>query len=211
MNYDVLKDQMQTGDVILFEGQYSISRIIEKVTGCPYSHVGMVIRLEGYEEPLLFESTTLTNLPDVLTGDTKEGPKIVDLKQRLLHYGEEVKPYRKPSFVYHPIHFRRTESTTERLLACHTLYHGRYETSDKQMMLDVILGRIFGIQVSKKEFFCSELIAVLYMAIDLLHKKPPYNAYMPKDFSSLNHYIHLVQAQFGQEIPIDMDEGLDNQ
>lgn len=210
MNYEELKDQMQTGDVVLFEGQYSISRLIEKLTGCPYSHVGMIIRLDGYDEPLLFESTTLTNLPDVITGDTKEGPKIVDLKQRLLHYGEDVKPYRKPSFVYRPIHFRRDASVEKRLLACHTLYHGRYETSDEQMMLDVILGRIFGIQVAKKEFFCSELIAVLYMALDLIHKKPPYNAYMPKDFSTLSRYMHLVQAQFGNEVAIELSEGLDN-
>ena len=204
MKYDEIKDKLQTGDVILFEGEYRISRLIEAVTGCDYSHCGVVLRLDGYDSPLLWEATTLSNLNDVITGDTLEGPKIVDLRERLEQYGREIVPYVKPSFAWHAIEYDRPKDIADSILNLHKEYHGIKEASDVQMTWDVIQGRYLNREVKKDSFFCSELVAITYMALGLIGKKHPYNAYVPKDFTDKNSYLKLIQGAFRNQVPIDL-------
>lgn len=204
MKYDEIKDKLQTGDVILFEGEYRISKLIEAVTGCDYSHCGVVLRLEGYDSPLLWEATTLSNLNDVITGDTLEGPKIVDLKARLEQYGKEVVPYVKPSFAWHSVVYDRPKDIADTILDLHKKYHGNKEASDVQMTWDVFLGRYLNHEVKKDSFFCSELVAITYMALGLISDKHPYNAYVPKDFTDKNNYLKLLKGSFGDQEAIDL-------
>lgn len=43
--YSSIKDQLQTGDVILFHGPSAESVLIEKLDKSPFSHVGIVVYL----------------------------------------------------------------------------------------------------------------------------------------------------------------------
>lgn len=45
MTFDQIKDQLQTGDVVLFNSSFESSKIIETVTGFPFSHSAMVVRM----------------------------------------------------------------------------------------------------------------------------------------------------------------------
>ena len=53
MAYSKLAPLLKTGDIVLFSGQYQMSKIVEKLEGSKWSHVAMVIRLDDYDEPLL--------------------------------------------------------------------------------------------------------------------------------------------------------------
>ncbi|EGW37142.1 hypothetical protein [Desulfosporosinus sp. OT] len=206
MRYDELKTKVNTGDLILFEGEYSISKTIERLEGCPYSHVGMVIRVEGFEDPLFFEATTLTNLEDQVTDNpnkTLAGPKIVNLYERLKHYGEDVKPYVPPKFAYRPLHVDRA-GMTDALLVLHKSYYGIADPKEIQMIWEVILGRWFRIKAKKNNFFCSEWIALAYQALGLINTKYPYNSYMPKDFTSMSSFLKLQKGSFEKEIPMQV-------
>lgn len=208
MRYDVLKNKMNTGDLVLFEGEYPISKTIEKLEMCPYSHVGMVIRVEGFDDPLFFESTTLTNLEDQVTDNPNKilaGPKIVNLYERLNHYGEDVKPYAAPKFTYRPLHADRV-GMTDTLLNLHKKYYGIADPKETQMIWEVILGRWFRVKAKKNNFFCSECIALAYQALELINTKYPYNAYMPKDFTSLSKFLKLQKGWFEDEIPMTIDD-----
>lgn len=207
MNYNQLKNNMNTGDLVLFEGEYAISKTIEKLEGCPYSHVGMVIRVEGFDDPLLLESTTLTNLEDQVTDNpnkTMAGPKIVNLYERLKHYGEDVKPYVAPKFAYRAFEVERS-GMVETLLSLHKKYYGIADPSETKMIWEVILGRWFKVKAKKDNFFCSEWIALVYQELGLIDTKYPYNAYMPKDFTSKSKFLKLEKGSLEKEIPITIE------
>lgn len=204
MKYNDIKDQMKTGDIILFGGQYKFSKMIELFTGSQFSHVGMVVRLDDYSEPLLWEATTLSNLKDIISDDTIEGPKLVDLHDRLADYGKEVVPYEAPTFAYHPLLLDRDGSMSKEVITLHNELHGHKECSTELMTWDFIKGRFFNIEVPKDEVFCSELIALTYMRLGLIAHKHPYNAYLPRDFEEHRKYLKLLKGSFGKQVTLEM-------
>ena len=47
---------LETGDVLLFSGRGPVSAVIRVFTRSPWSHIGLVVRLPGYPEPLVLEA-----------------------------------------------------------------------------------------------------------------------------------------------------------
>jgi hypothetical protein len=74
----------EAGDILIFFGTDWSSRIIELATRGP-SHVGIVSR-EDDRGLLLYESTTLCDLPDRLTGRTCAGVQAHEPEERVRNY-----------------------------------------------------------------------------------------------------------------------------
>lgn len=49
--------QFKTGDLVLFAGSGRCRSLIKRFTRSKWSHIGMVLHLDAYPYPLLFEST----------------------------------------------------------------------------------------------------------------------------------------------------------
>lgn len=83
-----LQPEIKTGDLIGFSGQRWPSVVINLFSyGIPFwsiSHVGIMGEHQG--EPLLFESTTLSDLPCVLQGKPFKGTQACRLDERLASY-----------------------------------------------------------------------------------------------------------------------------
>jgi hypothetical protein len=88
--YNHYRPTMCHGDVLAFSGKSRLSEVIKWKTGSPYSHVGMVLRWDlggGFGDTVfLVESTTLTDLPDAVTGECIKGVQIHRLSERLTGY-----------------------------------------------------------------------------------------------------------------------------
>ena len=54
--YDEMKSRVNSGDLFFASGDYLVSQAIQKFTGSPWSHVGIVFRLESIGRLLLLES-----------------------------------------------------------------------------------------------------------------------------------------------------------
>lgn len=54
--YQEVRATLKSGDMIFTSGDYLISRAIQKVTDSPWSHVGIVFRLDSIDRMLLLES-----------------------------------------------------------------------------------------------------------------------------------------------------------
>lgn len=64
--YSDMREQLRTGDIVLFSGKSAVSNIIKLFSGGKWSHVGMVLIVEEFDRMvLLWESTTLSNIPDI--------------------------------------------------------------------------------------------------------------------------------------------------
>ncbi len=88
--YNGLRNQINSGDTILFSGRGFIPGLIEKITSSEYSHVGIAIwglmpGSDDKERLFIIESTTLNNEKDI-SGEYRRGVQMLMLSQRLESY-----------------------------------------------------------------------------------------------------------------------------
>ena len=74
----------QVGDLFAFAGRGWVSNAIKLFTCSRYSHVGGIAAYNGYT--LLFESTTLSDVPCVIAGKTVKGVQAHFPFDRMLNY-----------------------------------------------------------------------------------------------------------------------------
>jgi hypothetical protein len=55
-SYAEIRPQVQSGDLLFCSGNYLISHAIRTVTHSPWSHVGLILRVDAMDRVLLFES-----------------------------------------------------------------------------------------------------------------------------------------------------------
>jgi hypothetical protein len=189
---------LRSGDLILYSGQHPIHRWQQKRTGCRWAQVGLVLRLPGEMETVVFEATKLSRAHDVRTGTIVQGVQVVHLSERVASFDG-------------PVAFRRlspplSNDLETRLLLFADQMHGRPFNENKWMAFRAFSRR----NATSREpgFFCSELVAEAYQQIGLLPKPPEglgSNNYIPADFSScytarvlpLQSGFQLVDEQLG--------------
>lgn len=203
MTYEELKDTLKTGDLILFSGRYEISKIVDRLEGSKWSHVTMVVRLDGYDEPLLYEATALTNLPNLLDNSHVTGPKVVKLIDRLETYGDDLVPYEPPVYAVRRLEKPLAPDSEAILKKILTDLHGLPNPSTNRMIYEVLIGRYLHIKTSMKDITCSGFIALTYEKLGLLKGKMPINGYVPKDFST-DEKLVLLDNQLSDEIIIEL-------
>lgn len=54
--YPDVRAKLKSGDIFFTSGDYLVSKAIQKMTGSPWSHVGIVFRLDAIDRVLLLES-----------------------------------------------------------------------------------------------------------------------------------------------------------
>ncbi|HEX8691244.1 MAG TPA: hypothetical protein VF746_02290 [Longimicrobium sp.] len=197
--YQEVRERLKTGDLLLFSGTSAISTTIKFCSGGRWSHVGMVVRLPGRDEPFLWESTTLVDVPDAETGLARPGVQLVTVAERVATYRGEImlrpldRPLTPPMLarleeVRH--RFAETEFERSRLQQLRAAYDGPGGASPGEDLSSV---------------FCSELVAEAYQAMGLLPEwpeGPPSNEYVPLDFCA-ERGLRLGRGYaLGPEVPI---------
>ena len=81
---------LQSGDLVLFSGQGLASDVVRVFTRSVWSHIGMVVRVRGIDQPLLLESTNLSESRDVLQGKPVRGIGLVPFIDKVRDYQGEV-------------------------------------------------------------------------------------------------------------------------
>jgi len=96
----------QTGDIFLHKGEGAFSAAIMAYPGADYSHVSMFIEHPIYG-PALFESTSLGNVPDVITGKLLRGVQLTPFESRIAAYKGEIH-HRSIIGVRHPEQIKKS-------------------------------------------------------------------------------------------------------
>lgn len=203
--FDELKKDMKTGDIMLFNGQYTGSLFIELLERSQWSHVGIIVKFENNEEPFIWEATSLTNVQDVIFEDNVPGVKLVSLRDRMSHYGDELKKYKNANFGYRKMIMDRPDDLNDKIVALHRKYHGIEDPSFWEMIWDAIQGRFLRHSVPLTKFFCSEFVAEMFLNLEWINEKKPINAYIPSDFSEKGaKHLHLLKGQLEPEVEVDI-------
>jgi hypothetical protein len=193
MKYSEIRDELNTGDIVLFSGKGFISGLIKWFTRSPHSHVGMVIRSVEIDMILLWESTTLSKVKDILSHTSKQGVQLVLLSERVNTYKGK-------------IGIRKLEGVDMTGKRIETLTDFRNEMKDcdyEQNKLELAKSAYDGPFGRNKEnlssVFCSELIAEMYERWELLPEAVASNEYTPADFGN---EIELEQGSLSEIIEV---------
>jgi hypothetical protein len=176
--YHEIRGQVEPFDIFLFSGKGLISRGIQLFTGSPWSHVGLSLRLPGYDFNLLYESTTLSNVPDLTTGAKVKGVQLSYLSQRLGAYDGQIG--------WRHINGPRPADIYEDAASFVRKYAGRpYEKNQLELIRSAIdITKIWQNQPDMSSVFCSELTAHLLRSVGFLLEGISANEFTPADFAA---------------------------
>ena len=197
--YDTERSRIRTGDIVLFSGKGGISHGIKLITNSKWSHVGMALRLAEWDALLLWESTTLSSLADLIEGQQKRGVQLVVMRDRLRTYHGEVT-------VRHlrGINVDRKPELKKRLMEFRKSVRDRpYEKSRLELIKAAYDGPFGRNEADLSSLFCSELVAEAYQQMGLLPEPPggpPSNEYTPRDFSEKGRLPLPPGITLGEEI-----------
>ena len=177
--YDQMRDQMQTGDILLFSGNGFISRAIQTLTGSPWSHVGTVLRLPEYDFVCCFESTTLSSIPDLTTGAKVKGVQLVPLRAR-------VDGYDGTRVAWRPVEGPRPPAAITAALRVRDEFAGvPYEQNQLELLSSALDATgLLTNQPDASSVFCSEISSIKLMRMGwLLNDGTPPNERTPANFA----------------------------
>ena len=161
--YAEVRAKLKSGDIFFTSGDYLISRAIQKVTGSPWSHVGIVLRLDSIDRVLLLES-----VEDM-------GVRFAPLSKYLNNY-EDGKPYKGRAVLA-----RCKDVTSKTIVGLSTFGIDELTQPYDKDEIAKIMARItlgIGKKERDREYICSELV---YECFARAGKEFSFN---PEDFIS---------------------------
>lgn len=199
MNYQKIRKELKTGDIMLFSGESIVSNSIKLFSRSKWSHLAMVYRIDDGDIAFCWESTSLGKVEDIETGKKTKGVQLVVLSDRIeqcLNDGYQLairqlnKPITKDMF-----------STLKEFR--HEVKGTPYEQDFIELVKSAHDGWLGDNEEDLSSLFCSELVAAAYQKMGLLGKQLPSNEYVPKDFSTEREISLLNKYKFGPEVAID--------
>lgn len=147
----------------------------------------MVLHLPGQPEPLVLESTTLSESPDVTLGHPVAGVALVPLHRKIRDYPGAVAVRRR----HGPDLSERQRRMVARM--ARRLLHRPYKNYVLCNALDVLTG--FTRRPDQRGWFCSELVAELYRRLGWLPLDIRPSTLVPGHFGS--RHMRLQHGKLG--------------
>lgn len=193
LSLDQFTNRLNTGDIILFHGNSAFDGVTDYLECNPWAHVGMIIRGKN-NKTYLWESTLKSNVKDVIDHETKGGPQLVLLKDRLTN---DVAIKNHSGWALRQLQVSDTKRAffDEALKEIIHIEHEKDIPGAVDVFLEVALGRYLKIKTHEKKIICSELMVLTYMQMGLVSKHTVPNGYEPKDFSSDSHKLKFLQQE----------------
>jgi hypothetical protein len=168
---------LDTGDLILFEEDDIISECICKETNNKYSHVGIVVK--NSEGLFLLESTGIEKDNNSVKFETT----LCNLEYVLLEHKA-------------PIYTRRLE--IERDIDFYLNFKKAYDVvNNKPYDIVDFVKLIFLLRIDelhrKDTFYCSALVAFIYVCLGILDYSTPWSMVTPKDLSTESRQLKWLQ------------------
>lgn len=195
MRYLEIRNELNTGDIVLFSGRDPISTVIKWATRSKWSHVGMVIRSQELDMVLLWESMLIGAIKDVQSHTVKQGVQLVALSERIKSYSGIVGTRR----------LEDVDMTPDRIkdLAVFRaeIKDRPYEEDKIELMKSAYDGSFGNNEEDLSSLFCSEMVAEAYQRMGLLTDNTPSNEYTPADFSN---YLNLEDGRLSEIIEVEV-------
>jgi hypothetical protein len=156
-----------------------LSGAIEKCTKSNYSHAGIVIVDPKFTpEPMkglfILESTGLEEVKDVEDHQVKFGVQLRNLEEVVKNYDGKV--------YWRQLQCKRSDLFYDKLAAAHSVVHNRPYDDGFDYVKALFNWHIGDVQ-KEKTFFCSALVAFVYVTWGFLPRDTPWSIVTPHDLS----------------------------
>jgi hypothetical protein len=192
--YTELFEKLDTLDIMLFRGQnYWFSYAVEFLTWSEFSHVGIVLKSPTYISPeltgvYLLESGS-ENFPDAQDHKQKFGVQISDLAKILDNYDGKVyyRKMRQGNSMFDLLDLDNDINERQNYLNSKLalIYKEVYDKPYDDLVFDLLRCEIHvpvGNCRSDKRFFCSALVAYVYLRLGFLPEDTQWDLISPKHF-----------------------------
>ncbi|MEC8325898.1 MAG: YiiX/YebB-like N1pC/P60 family cysteine hydrolase [Pseudomonadota bacterium] len=194
--YSLVRDDLKTGDILLFSGNGFFSKVIKFATRSKWSHVGMVYKNRESGILFVYESTSISNVTNVDSGEPLNGVQLTPLSKRLRLYNGVVAVRKLENASLND----DAQAAIEQLMY---EFEGKPYEEDK---LELAKSALDLISIENEEdlstLFCSELIAEVYQRIGLLDEDKPSNEYTPADFAASTKALGLISGELTEPIEL---------
>jgi len=207
VKYDEIKNDLKTGDVVLMHGDFPMSKMIQFLEGSKWTHSGMIVLAEDigkkgvWPDVLFWESNSLTNLPDLITGKNKTGPMLVPFQERLQ---TNMNNYYDSIFATRPNNTPMDAEAYKKMWQFMPSVSSAIFPTDLKMWKENYEGRHSGKFTGTAQIFCSELLTMTYQAMGIMSKNWVPNAVRPKDYSAQGNISFLKRGSLLPEIYISI-------
>lgn len=202
-------DILETGDIILYDTRWWYSRLIEYFSDGPYSHISIILKKPIWLDEKLTEDYYILEsggekFPDSVTGKILYGVQIVPLSKILDEY---------KNGGYGKLYYRKLNSSIPLSELQNKIKEGYFSVQAKPYDLDPfdwitayheVDKEIDNLKLSKKyqnmkRFWCSALVAYIYVHCNLLDKNIPWTIISPSDFCYKYPYLPLLNCKLEKD------------
>lgn len=201
--------EFETGDIILFEGKSWLSYILEFGQGSRYSHIGIVLQSPTFIHPDWTGTYILQSGYEYDSVDMESGKKL---------YGVQVTPI---EIIYENCKkngcklWHRKLKCKRDLEFTYIFRQSYYTAIDKPYDFDVFdwlsgdldttIGKPIISYRKTTEFFCSALVAYMYVKLGFLSKNLPWTLISPKQFSAIEkEELDFKNCVLEKEVPLEL-------
>ena len=188
-------DDLETGDMILFSGNYFISKIIEYFSGSKYSHVAVIIKnpdfFDDKLEGLYILESGYENKPDSENDRYKFGVQLTNFKEMALNYSGNI--------YVRKLHCNRDHDFYNKINQIHSDVHNLpYDLN----IIDWIKAKFdieIGFTQKKNTFWCSALVSYFYVKLGFLNKSIPWTLISPQELSSSSDKLQFENCKLDDD------------
>tara|TARA_B000000565_G_scaffold255828_1_gene238205 strand:+ start:4785 stop:5372 length:588 start_codon:yes stop_codon:yes gene_type:complete len=192
-------NDLQTGDLILFNGNYFLSRFIELITGSIYSHTAIIVKNpnflgEKYQGTYILESG-YEDKKDVENNRTKFGVQLTNFEELLKNYNGKI--------YVRKLNCQRNQDFEQKVIDFHSDVHNLpYDLNPIDWFKAKFNIDIGNIQ-KKNTFWCSALVSYFYVKLGFLTKDIPWTLIKPQDLSSSSNKLKFINCTLTDDTPIN--------
>jgi len=179
---DAIYDSLDTGDIILYQGDTSSGNVIRQATQSLWSHVSIVYRLPNTTTLYIMEaSTNNAELADCKDGEIKQGVELLSLRDKLFCGYYSLLAVRQLRV--------RTPEMQERLEHFYGIVKDTPYEEGVSGSVELALSAVgWNHDPDPSNMFCSEFVTYAFMAMGIIEADAEANNWTPKDFSSEAYY-----------------------
>lgn len=152
--YKIIRNELQTGDLIFCSGNYFFSKLIQKFTKSVWSHVGIIYKDEKLNRILVLESEKLY------------GVRLAPLSKYVKDYHGKNKPYKGKVII------ARVNATTDYKQAISFGMDELTKPYDNVEVIRIAIRILFGItrRETNRNYICSELVQECFKKENIIFK-----------------------------------------
>lgn len=152
--YKIIRNELQTGDLIFCSGNYFFSKLIQKFTKSVWSHVGIIYKDENLDRILVLESEKLY------------GVRLAPLSKYVKDYHGKNKPYKGKVII------ARVNTTTDYKQAISFGMDELTKPYDNVEVIRIAIRILFGItrRETNRNYICSELVQECFKKENIFFK-----------------------------------------